>query len=274
MTGGTSGRVPRTAPAPCFTRLRPEELPDLLALHDALHAAAPAPGLFVRETDAFFAAHIDAVGRVLGLRDGAGRLRAYGVLGLPGAEAEDNFGRRLGYAGADLARVCHLDGCGVDPAWRGRGLQRALTAARIGLGQTLGRDLAVSAAAPANVASIANLTGAGLEVVALVEKYDALRFLLVHDAHRARNTAADANAVRASVPLPGAPETHRARLANGTRGIGVRGGTQPALLYADDAPARSVDANPAPCSGSGGAGSGHSGSAGSASGGSASGGAR
>ena len=220
----------RSASPPVMACLGPGDLPELLAFHAALHDAAPVPGLFVRETAAFFSAHLGASGRILGLRDADGHLRAYGVLGLPEAGAPANFGHALGLGEEDMARVCHLDGCGVDPAWRGRGLQRDLAVARLRLGRDLGRDLAISAAAPANIASLANLIRAGLEVRALVEKYDALRFLLARDA-RAPQVAGLERAVT-GVPLPGARPDHLQQLARGLRGIAVREeAAQPVLVY-------------------------------------------
>ncbi|MFW5641243.1 MAG: hypothetical protein ACOCY0_00610 [Roseicyclus sp.] len=223
------GHEIRVAGAPVMTCLGPDDLGDLLAFHAALHDAATVPGLFVRETEDFFLAHLGASGRVLGLRDAEGRLRAYGVLGLPAAADPENFAQGLGLDAADRARVCHLDGCGVDPAWRGRGLQRDLARARLRLGRVLGRDLAISAAAPANLASLANLIRAGLEVRALVEKYDALRFLLVHDAR----ACAVAGPPSARVALPGTRAAHVALLDSGLRGIAVEGATTcPVLVYA------------------------------------------
>lgn len=218
-------------------RLRPEDLARVITLHAAAHRAAPVPGLFVRETDAFFAAHLGAGGAILGLETPDGTLACYCVLGLPAATAPENFGHALGLTGAELARVCHLDGTAVLPEWRGRGLQRRMTRRRLALARAAGRDIALSTAALGNVWSLANLTAEGLRVVALIEKYDTLRLMLRADA------SADAGAdTRAStrtpppharaVPLDGTAAEHRALLAEGWTGVAVaRTPGTPSLIY-------------------------------------------
>lgn len=216
-------------------RLGPDDLARVVALHEAAHRAASAPGLFVRETEAFFAAHLGAAGLMLGLETPDGALAGYCVLGLPAAEAAENFGHALGLVPAELSRVCHLDGTAVLPAWRGCGLQRRLTRRRLALARTAGRDIALSTAAPGNVWSLANLTAEGLQVVALVEKYEGLRLMLQADA-RAPALPVDlpGRADAQAVPLDGGAARHRALLAEGWRGVAVQrpaGTAAPALLY-------------------------------------------
>jgi len=211
--------APREAGDPPLAErlLGPDDLGAVLALHAAAHRAAAMPGLFVQETPAFFAAHLGAEGRILGLEAPDGTLACYAVLGLPAAGAAVNFGQALGLEPAERARVCHLDGVAVAPGWRGRGLQRRMTRARLACGAAAGRDIALSTAALRNVWSLANLTAERLRVVALVERYDALRLVLRHDPGP---LAADP-AVRL-VPLDGGPDRHRALLADGWQGVAVR----------------------------------------------------
>jgi len=209
-------------------RLRPDDLARVIALHEAAHRAAPVPGLFVRETDAFFAAHLGAEGAILGLETPDGTLACYCVLGLPAAGSAENFGHALGLTEAELARVCHLDGTAVLPEWRGRGLQRRMTRRRLLLARAAGRDIALSTAAPGNVWSLANLTAEGLRVVALVEKYDALRLMLRADAR----TPGPPPPRSRAVPLDGSAAEHRALLAEGWQGVAVaRTPGAPALIY-------------------------------------------
>lgn len=245
----------RAGRAPPLTerRLGPDDLARVVALHAAAHRAAPVPGLFVRETEAFFAAHLGPAGLMLGLETPDRRLAGYCVLGLPAAEAEENFGHALGLSAADRGRVCQLDGTAVLPAWRGHGLQRRLTRRRLALAQAAGRDIALSTAALGNVWSLANLTAEGLEVVALVEKYDTLRLMLRADGRADGGAGARADggagarpeAPGQAVPLEGDPARHRQALAAGWRGVRVvQAAGVPALLYLPPFAGRAGDGPP------------------------------
>lgn len=229
---GAVDRQPALAPAsgdpPLAERLLgPGDLGAVLALHAAAHRAATMAGLFVQETPAFFAAHLGTEGEILGLEAPDGTLACYAVLGLPAAEAAGNFGLALGLGSADRARVCHLDGVAVAPAWRGRGLQRRMTRARLARGAAAGRDIALSTAALHNRWSLANLTAENLRVVALVDRYDALRLILRHDPD-----PVPAGAPARLVALDGQPGPHHALLDAGWQGVAVHavpGGS--ALVY-------------------------------------------
>jgi ribosomal protein S18 acetylase RimI-like enzyme len=221
-------------PAPAgliLRRLDPEDLAELTRLHAELHRAAPNPGLFVRETEDFFARHLDSAGQILGLRSPGGELVAYSVLGLPHATCLDNFGHDIRLERARLAQVFHLDGTGVHPDWRGRGLQRWLTAERLRRGTAAGRRIALSTVSPGNHRSLTNLIAEGLFVVGLVEKYRDLRFVLRWDtapssAGRPRGTPALRSC---RVPIADTPSRHCALLAGGWWGRAVEGAT---LIYA------------------------------------------
>lgn len=225
-------RPGRDPPLLTERRLGPDDLTRVIALHEAAHRAAARPGLFVRETPEFFAAHLGAQGLMLGLETSDRTLAGYCVLGLPAAEAATNFGHALGLAAPELGRVCHLDGTAVLPAWRGRGLQRWLTRRRLSLARAAGRDIALSTAAPGNVWSLANLTAEGLRVVALVPKYDGLRLMLRRDAGAPASIPHPRVPVR-PVPLDGAAEEHRRLLSAGWQGVAVaRSADGAALVYA------------------------------------------
>lgn len=212
--------------------LGPGELDELCALHAELHRLAGPRAPFVRESDGFFARHLGRDGVVLGLRSATGALAAYAVLGLPGPDDALNFGADLGLAPAERARVFHLDGTGVRPAWRGRGLQRWLVTERLRLGVAAGRAVALSAVSPRNPRSLANLIAAGLRVVALVEKYGDVRFMLHWQAEvlPAWSTAAGPHR---RVPLDVAPAEHRALLAAGWHGVTLEPGPGGAALVYD-----------------------------------------
>ncbi|NVO58346.1 hypothetical protein HW561_21400 [Rhodobacteraceae bacterium B1Z28] len=212
------------------------DLDRLTAFHAELHQLShqqPAP--FVREKDVFFAEHLTSAGEVWGLWENAGpkyQLAGYTVVGLPTASDPANFGRDLGMDDeADLALVAHLDGTGVLPHRRGLGLQRYLTGYRMERARTLGRKTVISMASPQNSFSLSNLLQCGLPVQRLIQKYDALRFVLVRDLSGQTTYENDPHPVM--VPLLANPEEHVRCLQAGRVGIALRdvGGTF-SLVYA------------------------------------------
>ncbi len=117
-----------------------------------------------------------------------GRLIGYGVLLTVLADGED-AGARIGLGGNDgLAKIA---GTGVDPGFRGRGLQRALVRRRIGRAWNLGFRHVFATAAPANTVSWRNLMAEGFAIVDVVLAYGSLeRYLLYRPvAGSARATA-------------------------------------------------------------------------------------
>jgi GNAT superfamily N-acetyltransferase len=199
------------------------------ALNDAVIGPIADAGLVVHESDDFLRAHLGPAGVTCGV-EADGALVACAVLGLPDADDPYNFGYDIGADAATRATVAHLDGCVVLPDWRGCGLQRRLADWRMTHARSAGRRIVVSAAAPRNVTSLANLFEAGLEIVALKPKFGGhLRFVLVRD------LAADA------APAGGGAwvalddlEVHRRRLAEGDRGVAFSAGQgAPAVLYRD-----------------------------------------
>lgn len=158
-------------------RLGKADLDTVIALHRLVLARTPAH-LLAAETDAFFADHMTRIGRILGLF-AEGRLIAYGVLGLPGAD-DPSLADDLGWA-AERSRVAHIDGISVLPEWRGNRLQRVLIAWRLREAAAAGRSLVITTVAPGNTASLRNALAEGLAIHALRQKYGGWRYLMACD---------------------------------------------------------------------------------------------
>lgn len=149
--------------------LAPVDADAVLALRDEVLRQLPNPDLYVRETDerGFVQAHLvnDGLsgGETIGVFD-AGRLVAYAMLGLPGADDADNLGRHFPAHIADPAHTAHLASCMVLEPYRGHHLQRMLLVARIALGQAHGRDFFVAMVSLHNHASRHNMMREGLRI--------------------------------------------------------------------------------------------------------------
>jgi ribosomal protein S18 acetylase RimI-like enzyme len=161
-------------------RLGEADLEQIRSLHDHLHDLMPQPGMFARETPAFFAEHLSSHGKIFGVRR-EGRLLAYGVLGLPLPGAAYNFGAWAGLEPALCSQVAQVDGVGVDPAFRGRGFQRRLISCRLRAAALAGRRFIYSTAAPDNRVSVSNLLDSGFIVVSLQKLFGGHnRYILMH----------------------------------------------------------------------------------------------
>lgn len=229
----TAASHPDAAVQPRIAPLGPGDLPRLCALHRRLHDAAAEPGLFVEETPDFFLRHLGDDGQVLGVLDADGGLVGYGVLGLPRAADPLNFGADIDLAPELRGRVAHLDGSGVDPAWRGLGLHRRLLAERIALALRRGRRIMLSTVAPRNHWSLANLVAQGLQVVALISKYDSQRFVLRADLTDTGEPAQTGDASEGPLIPLDELAAHREALAAGWRGteLVATGRDGPAIAY-------------------------------------------
>ncbi len=132
--------------------------------------------------ESVFAGRGEIVGAVAAGRDAetsvaGGRLIGYGVLLTALADGED-AGVRIGLGGNQgLAKIA---GTGVDPGFRGRGLQRALLRRRIERAGNLGFGHVFATAAPANTVSWRNLMAEGFAIVDVVLAYGSLERYLLH----------------------------------------------------------------------------------------------
>ena len=211
-------------------RLEVRDLPAVIALHHRMRATLPRD-LIAFETDAFFADHIEALGRIFGCFSGQG-LVAYAVLGLPGPQ-DANFGVDHGLSPEELRLVAHLDGAAVIEPWQGLGLQRALSVLRMREARRQGRLIMLSTAAPLNLPSLTNLLLCGFQVRGLVEKFGGARFLMRRDLLPRQDIAArddfPGDLAGQRVPLNDLAR-HRAMLAEGRRGVALDA-VQQCLVY-------------------------------------------
>lgn len=159
-------------------RLGTAETGAVVALHRRVRDAMP-PGTVAKETDRFFADHVEQCGCILGLF-AEDALIAYGVLGLPGPD-DPNFGDMVGLPETARRRVAHIDGVSVTPAWRGNRLQRVLVKWRLDVAADVGRAIALSTAAPGNLPSVCNLLAEGLTIRALLERFGGWRYVFRRD---------------------------------------------------------------------------------------------
>lgn len=173
---------PGGEPEPCVARgLAEDDVDAVLCLHRHLVRDLPAE-LVATETRGFFADHAARCGRLVGVFSGS-QLIAYAVLGLPGS-GDPNFGVDHGLTGGALQRVAHLDGAGVDPRYRGLGLQRWLIRWRLDAARAAGRAIVLSTVAPRNAASLDNMIACGLTIRGLAVRYGGWRYLLRRDLDR------------------------------------------------------------------------------------------
>ncbi|HAO33715.1 MAG TPA: hypothetical protein DCQ84_12290 [Candidatus Competibacteraceae bacterium] len=209
-------------------RLTSADVERVYRLHRHLLEQASTPGLFKPESRRFFEQHIAAVGHTVGVFAGS-TLIAYGIVGLPD-DGRYNFGVALGLPSREWPRVAHLDGCGVLPQWRGKGLQRWLARWRIATAVSVGRRHLLSTAAPANHASCRNLLGVGLTVHGLQPMFGGRWRHLFYRDLRDPSPLDLASAEPVALADLG---RQQALLAQGYRGYALRGqGESAHLLYA------------------------------------------
>lgn len=148
------------------------------ALHHVAVGTLASADWVRRETPDFFADILGGNGLGLGVFHEE-RLVAYALIQTR-LEPEDDLCVLLGYSVArSAAKLC---GSAVDPAFRGRGLQTALSRERLAFGRKAGIERFFATAAPQNCPSWMSLMRAGLEIAALGERYGGrLRYTLVRD---------------------------------------------------------------------------------------------
>ncbi len=198
-----------------FAPLGLSSLDAIEALHRLSLSTFTDQGLVKPEKRSFFEAILQRRGCILGFQH-EGRLLAYGVLmhELPDGDTTHQL---LGLA--PKTPLLKLAGAAVDPAWRGKGLQRSAIRARLARLRASQVRYGFATAAPGNVASWSNLLSEGFRVVSLVYAYGTLlRYLLVWEDGRAARPAA--------LEWRGWQETdwQQAHLANGWQGIAWREG--------------------------------------------------
>ncbi len=159
-------------------RLDETHLKAVIALHHEVIADMPA-GTVATETDAFFQSHLDDCGQIFGVF-AKGDLIAYSVLGLPRPD-DPNFGSDHGLSDDDLQRVAHIDGVAVRKDHRGSKWQQRMVQHRLDAAFKAGRTIALSTAAPGNVASVMNLLASGMQICGVKDKFGGMRFLLRRD---------------------------------------------------------------------------------------------
>lgn len=186
--------------------------------------AGLAPDVVKPETADFLAEMLGPRGRTIGVFAGD-TLGAYGILQHDVPPADDP---RAGLGIACDRPLLKLAGASVAPALRGRGLQRALIAARVALAEA---DAAVppllfATSAPANVPSWTNLLAEGFGVRALKPYYGGYpRYVMV------RPVAPDAG--EAESVMEGDPARQADLLNAGWHGIAQRTGPHgPILVFA------------------------------------------
>ena len=179
-------RQPSGQQAPSLSEFHPfamrllsrSDLSALIRLRDEVLQSLPVEDMYVREADEmhFLLSHlgVSAIGQsgkqcqggggvTLGIFDRE-HLVAYGMLGLPGGNDPDHLGCFLDLSPEVRARTAYLTSCMVDPAYRGRSLQRRLLAARMSLAQTMGKTFCVAMVSLHNEVSRRNMMQQGLRV--------------------------------------------------------------------------------------------------------------
>ena len=171
-----SGVAAGAEPGLTWRTLEPVDLDAVYALHRQAIGEAVRPEVVKPETRDFFAGILGGRGRMEGVFS-AGTLVAYGVLQTVLPAYDDP--RSLIDAAPD-APIAKLAGASVAIAFRGRGLQRALIAARVGL--LYRTHILFATSAPANQPSWVNLLAEGFSIRALVPYYGGhLRYVMVRD---------------------------------------------------------------------------------------------
>lgn len=196
---------------------------------DALHRralGAAGPDVVKPEGPDFFPRILEGGGWIIGVFE-AERLVAYGIVQHELPPSDDP--RPLLGVPPEVMRV-KLAGASVDPAMRGKGLQRALIAARVRLAQAAfeGRPILLySTSAPANFASWANLMAEHFTARAVKLYYGGYpRYVMVRENGEWQRGAE-------MILDPGDLDLQRALLAEGWRGVGAIASAEgPRIVFA------------------------------------------
>lgn len=163
-----------------FRLLTLDDLDILVGMRNEVLAHLPNPDLHMREPNEFeyLRAHLTPLtadlgtapahhpmerGQIIGVFD-KDQLVAYGMLGLPLPEAEDNLGKFLPISPEIYPQVAHIAGCMVRENMRGQGLQRWLLVARLALAKLHGRAVCAARVSMHNHASRRNMQRQGMHI--------------------------------------------------------------------------------------------------------------
>jgi hypothetical protein len=220
----------------CKYRIRAlseEDLPELAAFHDLIHANLPHPHVLRRDSPSYLGRNLHEAGRTFGaFGEDDGALIAYAALAFPKADSS-NLCFDLPSLAIVPDDVAVYDGSAVHPAVRGRGLQDRLNtlrrdhAVRIGAGHLLGTVSLL------NPYSLRNHLDQGFVVRAIREKYGGMLRLIIH--HDLNSAFVPDNLAERDCEL-GDPIQHRAALASGY--VGFRAQAQSNKWFLTYAPAR------------------------------------
>lgn len=210
----------------CWRELTTDDLDAIEVLHRRSMGREVRPEVVKPESRDFFAGILGGRGRAFGVFEDD--LVAYGILQfdlLPTDDPRPALG--LAQAGA----IAKLAGAAVDPAYRGRGLQRRLIAVRVAA--AAGIPLLFSTAAPLNLPSWTNLLAAGFTIRAIVTRYGGLtRYLMVRTGEpltTGEDVLVNVNDL----------DRQRELLARGWEGVASRAsGGQPVIVFAPSADTR------------------------------------
>ena len=139
------------------------------------------PEWFVADDREFIRRHIREEGRTIIARSESGTLAAFLILRFPG-DAEDNLSLDLPEISCLPEEAVHMESVAVDPAFRGRGLQKAMVILGELTAESLGFSYAFATVHPENRASLKSMLGLGYRIAATKEKYGGkLRHVLVKE---------------------------------------------------------------------------------------------
>lgn len=155
-----------------FQACVPEDVPDILALQDAVYEGLPDKNTFVRLTEEEVRESIekDACLSVF-----CGDILAAYTLVVANRVSPQNLGSYLGYSEEEMKECVTYDTTFVHPDFRGYGLQKQFIAWKDEEGRRMGAKWALCTVSPDNPNSLNNTLRAGFEIVEEKEMYGGIR---------------------------------------------------------------------------------------------------
>lgn len=152
-------------------------LPDILSLQEEVARCLPDPKIFHLQSEESLWHNFQIERSVIGVL-AEDRLAAFSIIRVPG-DASENLGRDLSIPSEELGNVAHLQAIAVHPEYRGRGLQRKMERAHIGVIEEMGFKHVCCTIAPQNPVSLHNTLECGFLIKALRPKFEGWwRFIL------------------------------------------------------------------------------------------------